>query len=141
MSASELADRCGTTESTALRRLRALKRSGVISGPVMRVAPEKVGRGVVVILSIRLERETPAVLDAFRKRLAGHPDITHCYFVTGSWDYVIILTVSDMAEYNRFLTEMVVGQKAVVATDTHVVLLPMKTGAPVPIDEPAGAGR
>ena len=135
-SAAELAERCGTTESTALRRLKRLRDCKVIQRQVAVVDPAKVGRGITVVLTVRLERETPAVLDAFRKRLAAHPDITHCYFVTGSWDYVLILTVSEMADYDRFLTEMIVGQKAVVATDTHVVLQPMKSAAPIPIDEP-----
>ena len=135
-SAAELAERCGTTESTALRRLKRLRDGKVIQRQVAVIDPAKVGRGITVVLTVRLERETPAVLDAFRKRLAAHPDITHCYFVTGSWDYVLILTVSEMADYDRFLTEMIVGQKAVVATDTHVVLQPMKSAAPIPIDEP-----
>ena len=135
-SAAELAERCGTTESTALRRLKRLRDGKVIQRQVAVVDPAKVGRGVTIVLTVRLERETPAVLDAFRKRLAAHPDVTHCYFVTGSWDYVLILTVSEMAAYDRFLTEMIVGQKAVVATDTHVVLQPLKTAAPIPIDEP-----
>ena len=135
-SATDLAERCGTTESTALRRLKRLRDGKVIQRQVAVIDPAKVGRGITVVLTVRLERETPAVLDAFRKRLAAHPDITHCYFVTGSWDYVLILTVSAMADYDRFLTEMIVGQKAVVATDTHVVLQPMKSAAPIPIDEP-----
>ena len=137
MSAAVLAERCGTTESTALRRLRRLKRDGVVKREVAVLDGSKVGRGLSMILSIRLEREKPAELEAFRRRIAEHPDVTDFYFVTGTWDYVIVLTVSTMPDYDRFLREMIVGEPVVVATDTHVVILPIKVGAPLPIDEPA----
>ena len=136
-SAVELAERSGTTESTALRRLKRLRDSKIILREVAVVDPAKVGRAITIVLTLRLERETPWVLDSFRRRLAAHPDVTYCYFVTGSWDYVVILTVRDMAAYDRFLSEMIVGQKAVVASDTHVVLQPLKTAGPIPVEEPA----
>jgi len=136
-SALELADRCGTTESTALRRLRRLKQDGIIKREVAIVDGEKVGRGLSMILSIRLEREKPSELEGFRRRIAEHPDVTGFYFVTGSWDYVIIVTVRTMPDYDQFLREMIVGQTVVVATDTNVVISPIKVGAPLPIDEPA----
>lgn len=134
ISAAGLAERCGTTESTALRRLKAMRRDGILAPPRMRVAADKVGRGLMIILSIRLERERPAEIEAFRRRLIEHPDVTDLYFVTGSWDYVLILNLGRMEDYERFLAEMIVGQPAVVATDTHVVITPMKVGAPLPVD-------
>jgi len=137
MSAEALAERCGTTESTVRRRIKALTKAGVLSPPTMKVLPERVGRGLSIILSIRLERETPAQLEAFRRAIASHPDVSSCYFVTGTWDYVIILNVSTMEDYDRFLREMIVGQPVMVATDTHVVIQAIKAGAPLPIDEPA----
>jgi Lrp/AsnC family transcriptional regulator len=137
MSAAALADRCGTTESTVLRRIKALKKTGIVSGPVMPVAPDKVGRGLSIILSIRLERETSAQLEAFRRGIAAHPDVVSCYFVTGTWDYLIILNVGCMGDYDRFLKDMIVGHRVVVASDTHVVIHPIKVGGPLPIDDPS----
>lgn len=137
LSAARLAERCGTTESTALRRLKAMQRDGTLAPPRMPVAADRVGRGLRIILSVRLEGEKPTEIDAFRKRLVAHPEVSDLYFVTGSWDYVVILNLGRMEEYERFLDEMIVGQPAVVATDTHVVITPMKIGAPVPVGSPA----
>ena len=133
LSAAELAERCGTTESTALRRLKAMRKDGTLAPPRMQVAGDKVGRGLRIILSIRLEKETPSEIEEFRRRLAAHPDVTDLYFVTGNWDYVLILSIARMEDYERFLDEMIVGQRAVVATETQVVITPMKVGAPLPV--------
>lgn len=135
MSASALAERCGTTESTALRRLKTMRRNGTLGPPRMPVASEKVGRGLRVILSVQLERETRTEIDAFRKSLIDHPDVMDLYFVTGSWDYILILDLARMEDYERFLAEMIVGQRALVGSATHVVIKTMKASAPVPLDK------
>jgi DNA-binding Lrp family transcriptional regulator len=138
-SASVLAERCGTTESTVLRRLRRLRKDGVISGPHMRLHPARVGRGLKVILSFQLKGESKPELKALRDRLMAHPDVTDLYFVTGNQDYIVILTVASMEDYDRFLREMVLGEPTLCGTETHVVIKALKVAAPVPVDEPAAA--
>ena len=138
-SAAVLADRCGTTESTVLRRLRRLRRDGIISGPHMRVRPDKVGRGLKVILSFQLKGESNSELKDLRDRMIAHPDVTDLYFVTGNQDYILILTVASMEDYERFLRDMILGQPTLCGSETHVVIKSLKVSAPLPIDEPGGA--
>ena len=136
-SAAVLAERCGTTESTALRRLKRLRANGTISVPQMRIRADKVGRGLKVILSFQLQGESRGELDELRQRLVAHPDVTDLYFVTGNQDYIVILTVASMEDYERFLREMILGEPTLCGTETHVVIKALKVAAPVPIDEPA----
>jgi DNA-binding Lrp family transcriptional regulator len=135
-SAAVLAERCGTTESTMLRRVRRLRAKGIISGPHMRLDADKVGRGLKVILSFQLKGESNAELKELRDRLMAHPDVTDLYFVTGNQDYILILTVASMEDYDRFLRDMILGQPSLCGSETHVVIKALKVGAPVPIDEP-----
>ena len=133
-SAAVLADRCGTTESTLLRRLRRLQNDGIVSGPHMRVRPERIGRGLKVIVSFQLKGESKAELKELRERLIAHPDVTDLYFVTGNQDYILILTVASMEDYERFLRDMILGQPSLCGSETHVVITSLKVGAPIPID-------
>ena len=135
-SAAVLAERCGTTESTMLRRLRRLHIQNVISGPYMRLHPEKVGRGLKVILSFQLKGESNAELKELRDRLMAHPDVTDLYFVTGNQDYILILTVASMEDYERFLRDMILGQPSLCGSETHVVIKALKVAASIPVDEP-----
>ena len=136
-SAAVMADRCGTTESTVLRRLRRLQDDGIISEAHMRVRPDKVGRPLKVILSFQLKGESSPELSDLRKRLIEHPDVTDLYFVTGNQDYILILTVASMEDYDLFLREMILGQPTLSGSQTHVVIKSLKVAAPIPIDEPA----
>lgn len=135
-SAAELAERCGTTESTALRRLKKLRMSKTIRAEVALVDPVKVGRGLMVWVSVRLEREDGPGVRAFIDRIRDHPDVQQFYFVTGAPDYLILLCLRTMEDYDAFLQEHLVRDPLVVMSDTNVVVRALKTSTFVPIDEP-----
>lgn len=135
--AAKLAERCGTTESTALRRWKRLRREGIISGEVAVVDGQQVGRGLLLFVSVRLEREDGRGVRAFIERIRSHPDVMQFYFVTGTADYVILLSVGSMEEYDTFLQEHLVPDPLVIMSDTNVVIRPLKLGLAVRIDEPA----
>jgi Lrp/AsnC family leucine-responsive transcriptional regulator len=138
-SMAALAERCASTEATVRRRLKRLVAAGVVERPAMRVAPERVGLQVQVILSMRLEKETPEQFERFRAAVVRHPAVSACYFVTGTWDYVLILNLPGMPAFDEFLQEVVLGHPVVVATETRVVIRALKAGGPVPIAEPGEA--
>ena len=134
-SAADLADRCGTTESTALRRLKKLKDNKIIRREVALVDPVKVGRGLLVWVTVRLERDDGPGARAFIDRVRSHPDVQQFYFVTGSPDYLILLCLRTMADYDAFLQENLVADPLVVMSETNVVVRPLKMGAVIPIDD------
>ena len=136
-SAAELAERCGTTESTALRRLKRLRDSKTIYSEVALVDPVKVGRGLLVWVTVRLEREDGPGVKSLIDRVKSHPDVLQFHFVTGTSDYLILLTVRTMEEYDAFLQEHLVPDPLVVMSDTNVVVRPLKMSTIIPIDEPS----
>ncbi|MEO7654385.1 MAG: Lrp/AsnC family transcriptional regulator [Sphingomicrobium sp.] len=139
LSAAELAERCATTDSTALRRLKRLRRDGVIRAEVAIVDGDKVGRNLLLFVSVRMEREDDRGHRAFVKRVTAHPDVLQFYFVTGSIDYLIMLSVASMEDYDRFLQEHLVVDPLIVMSDTNVVIRPLKMSSALPIDEPKGS--
>ncbi len=137
VSAVALAERCGTTESTALRRLKRLRRDGVIRDEVALVDWAKVGRQLLIWVTVRLEREDGPSVRAFVERIRSHPDVLQFHFVTGAPDYLILLCVRTMEDYDAFLQENVVPDPFVVMSDTNVVVRPIKMSTVIPIDEPS----
>ena len=141
LTASQLAERCATTESTALRRVTRLRDSGVIRAEVALVDPQKVGRGLMVWVTVRLEREDGPGVKSFVDRVRSHPDVLQFHFVTGSRDYLILLSVRTMEDYDAFVQEHLVADPLVVLSDTNVVIRPLKMSTAIPIDEPEGSRR
>lgn len=137
LSAAQLGERCGTTESTALRRFNRLRRSGVIRSEVAIVDGDKIGRGLLLFVNVRLEREDGRAVKAFVERIRKHPDVLQFYFVTGTSDYVILLSARSMVDYDRFLQAELVPDPIVIMSDTNVVIRALKMSLALPVDEPS----
>lgn len=135
VSAAQLAERCGTTESTVLRRLKRLRRDGVIRGEVALVDAAKVGRPLTLWVTIRLEREDMRGIRAFVDQIRAHPDVLQFHFVTGTSDYLILLSLRSMEDYEDFLHKYLVPNPLVVLSDTNVVINPLKMSTVIPVDE------
>lgn len=136
LTAEQLAERCGTSPSTALRRLARLRKDKIIQSEVAIVNGPAVGSNLQMIASIRLEGENSVNTARLIERIRDHPGVMQCYFVTGSSDYIIFFCASTMAEYDDFVQTHLVSSPLVVLTETHVIIRPIKTGLAIPIPEP-----
>jgi DNA-binding Lrp family transcriptional regulator len=65
--------------------------------------------------------------------VASHPAVMQFYFVTGTNDYVAILSVGSMEEYDTFMATMVALDPKIL-TDTNVVIRSIKMGLAILID-------
>ena len=133
-SAAALAERCGTTQSTVLRRLKRLRDNGIISAEVAIVNGQKLGRGLILFVSVRFEKEDAKAVEAFVNGIVAHPDVVQFYFITGASDFLIMLSVRGMEDYDRFVQEHLISNPLVVHADTGVVIRPLKVGLAIPID-------
>lgn len=132
--ADALGERCGMSPSTALRRLRRLRSTGVITAEVALVDPRKVGRPLQMIVGVRLEDDA-RIAAGFVRRMRNCPAVTQCYFVTGSADYILHISAADMDDYNDFVQSTLVADPHVTMTETNVVITPVKVGLGVPIPD------
>lgn len=133
LTAEELAESCGTSPSTALRRLHRFRTSGVIRREVALVDATKIGRGLLLMVAVRLEREDGPAVEEFVERVSSHPNVQQFYFVTGTSDYFIIFSAGCMEEYDDFLKANLVRDPVVVMSNTNVVIRPLKASLAFPI--------
>lgn len=134
LSAEELGVSCGASPSTVLRRLKRLRDTGVITAEVAIVDPKKIGRPLLMIVGVRLERDDAKVAAAFVRQMRDHPAVMQCYLATGSVDYIIHISARDMDEYNEFV-QTLISNPHVSMAETNVVINAIKVGLRVPIDD------
>ncbi len=132
-----LAAQVNLSPSATLRRVKRLEESGVISGYVALVAPERVGLGLMAYLNVRLEKHaevqkrTP--MDLFRASVAGWPEVVECAALTGEMDFLLRVVVQDMAHYSRFIMETLLKHPSVQDCKTSFVLDRVKNTTAVPV--------
>jgi Lrp/AsnC family transcriptional regulator, leucine-responsive regulatory protein len=91
-----------------------------------------------MIVLVTLERESPDVVDGFKRAMRQAPEVMQCYYVTGAADFVLILTADDMADYEDF-TRRHLFERNVRRFETMAVMDRVKTGSTIPMASLRGA--
>jgi DNA-binding Lrp family transcriptional regulator len=97
----QLAGQVSLSESACLRRVRALEESGMIRRYAALVSQNEAGLPGNVFVQIGLQREVESDLAAFEEAVRGIPEVMECYLMSGEFDYLIRVVVSDMADFER----------------------------------------
>jgi Lrp/AsnC family leucine-responsive transcriptional regulator len=133
MTTAELGERVGLSATSCQRRLGRLRQEGVIEKDVALLSPQAVGRPLLLIVEVLLERESSEPLDRFRRLITACDEVCQCYFVTGRADFILILSMRDMDEYDRFIRRSFLDNPDVKSFETSVVISRVKVGFELPL--------
>lgn len=128
---AEIAKRVNTSAATCHRRIQRLFAEGYISSVRALVAPDKVGRGSLVIVGVVLDRSTPESFAAFEAAAQSMPMILDCHLVAGDFDYFLKIRVRDMADFNKLHGEKLITLPGVRQTRTFFVMKEVIDNAPL----------
>ena len=134
LNAEALGEAVGLSPSACLRRLRRLREAGVIEAEIAVVAPETLGRALMMVVEVTLEREQPDLMDAFKRSMCATPEVMLCFYVTGEIDFVLIVTAKTMRDYEDFTRRFFFDNPNVRRFNTRVVMDRVKFGLAVPIE-------
>lgn len=129
----ELADAVAVSPPTCLRRVRRLREAGIITGDVCLIDPGKIGSYLLVIVEVELKNEDRALMDVFEKTLSAEECVMQCYLVTGETDYVLVVCVKDMREYEKFSRELLYSNSLVNKFRTLTVMSRVKYDTKFPM--------
>lgn len=132
--AAELSAKVGLSPSACHRRLVRLREEGVIAADISVIDPVAVGRRITMIVTVTLEREQTDVISEFKRATRESPEVMQCYYVTGSADFIMILTARSMEAYDAFVERFLFANRNVRRFETHVVMDRVKVGFDLPID-------
>jgi Lrp/AsnC family transcriptional regulator len=133
ISHAELGQQVGTSAASCWRRIRTLEAAGVLGKVVRLVDSEAIGKSVNVLCNIRMKSHAKDVRGAFEKFVERRPEIVECFSMSGDWDYLLRIVVSDVADYNLFLMETLLGHGSVAGASSHFALSMPKYTTAIPI--------
>lgn len=135
VTADQLAIEVGLSASAIQRRLKRLKAHGVISSLVAVVDPHLVGRPSFFIVGLEIERERPELLSRLKAWLSAEDAVQQAFYVTGHWDYMLVVTARDVTAYDDFMARLLGENPNVRRFSTNVALNIQKRGLFIPIGE------
>lgn len=104
-----LAEKVHVSQPTCLRRIRDLRQSGVIKADVAMVDPFALGYGMMAFLEVSLANQSDEHMQEFETRMNKEAEVMQCYFVSGDYDYFLVVHVVDMDAYYNFVRRVISG--------------------------------
>ena len=129
----ELAERVHLSESACLRRVRGLEKAGIIAGYSALVDPVEVGLPSAVFVQLTLQRQDQTDLDAFEEAVRMIPEVMECYLMTGEFDYLLRIVVSDASDYERVHRQHLTRLPGVARVQSSFTLRTVRKTSVLPI--------
>jgi Lrp/AsnC family transcriptional regulator, leucine-responsive regulatory protein len=133
LTADELSNKVRLSQSAVQRRLIKLRNEKIIEADVSVISPSAVGIGITAIVDVILHEGSSTSIDKFKKSMRTCPEVSQCYYVTGTYDFVLVTNVRDMAHFETFSKKNLMDNSNIKHFYTHVVMDKVKAGYGVAI--------
>jgi Lrp/AsnC family transcriptional regulator, leucine-responsive regulatory protein len=132
---SVLAEKVHVSQPTCLRHIRDLRQSGVIYADVAMVDPFALGFGMMAFLEVSLSNQSDEQMQEFEARMNKEAEVLQCYFVSGEYDYFLVVHVVDMDAYYTFVRRAISGSGNVRHFQTRFPMKRAKFTTRIAFDE------
>lgn len=129
----QLAGRVNLSESACLRRVRALEQTDLIERYVALLNQKEAGLAGTVFVHIALRREEQSELAAFEAAVQNIPEVMECYLMTGEFDYLLRVVISDMADFERLHNEALTRLPGVARVNSSVAIRTVRKTTELPL--------
>lgn len=114
------------------RRIKRMTEAGVIRANVAVVDPAAIGQAITIFVEVEVISETAEQIEEAKRQFAAEPQIQQCYYVTGEADFVLVIVVPAMADYEALTRRLFFGNNNVKRFRTFVAMDRIKAGLKIP---------
>lgn len=136
MTNQALSQRVALSPSACLTRVRRLEETGVIAGYQARLYPWALGPSLILFAEVTLKSHHPADLARFEAVLRDIPEVVEASKVSGPFDYLLQVVVSDMPAWTRLGEGLIERDLGIDKVTTHVLMKKPKVFQGYPTDAP-----
>lgn len=99
----ELAAQVSRSSTPVFERLKRLENEGYIKKYIAILDAEKLNQGFVVFCNVKLSRINQEIATEFTRIIQDIPEVTECYNISGSFDYLLKIHAPNMKYYQEFI--------------------------------------
>ncbi len=103
LTTKELAARVNLSSTPVFERLKRLEREGYIKKYIAIIDADKLNQGFVVFCNVKMKRINREIANEFRNVVRDIPEVTECYNISGSFDYLLKIHAPNMKYYQQFV--------------------------------------
>jgi len=133
LTVTELAERVRLSVSPCHRRLRALERSGVISGYRAHLDAKTLGLTFEALVFVTMRAADRATVAAFEQAVGAVPHILQAQRLFGDPDYLLRVIARDLSAFQVLYDEQIATLPGVQRLTSTLVMKSIVEGRPLPL--------
>jgi Lrp/AsnC family transcriptional regulator len=107
LSIAQMAERVGLLPTPCWKRIQKLEASGVLTRRVALLDPQRIGMRLTAFVAVEAGEHTVEWMRRFTAGVAAMPEVMEIYRIAGEVDYMLRVTVTDMAAFDTFYKRLI----------------------------------
>lgn len=103
LTTKELAARVSLSSTPVFERLKRLEANGYIKKYIAVLNAEKLNQGFIVFCNVKMSKLSKEIAQEFSEIIKNIPEVTECYNISGSFDFLLKIHAPDMKYYQQFV--------------------------------------
>ena len=122
----EYANHLDLSVTAVYERIKRLEKTGVISKYVALVDKKKVDKTFMILCHVKLIQHAKEYVIQFEKEILKLEEVSECHHISGDYDYILKIHVSDMEEYRDFMVKKLTVINHIGSTQSSFVINEVK---------------
>lgn len=122
----ELAAKVHLSTTPTYERMKRLERTGYIKQYATILDAQKLNKGFTVFCSVKLRHLNSERAIAFEDMVRDIPEVTECYNISGSFDFMLRVQSPDMRTYQQFLLNVLGRHDNIASLESTFVMEEVK---------------
>ncbi|MEN8798896.1 MAG: Lrp/AsnC family transcriptional regulator [Flavobacteriaceae bacterium] len=122
----EYANYLGLSTTAVYERIKRLEKTGVIKRYVALLDKKRVEKSFQVLCHVKLVQHIEKNVLLFEQEVKELEEVAECYHISGDYDYILKVHVSDMEAYREFMVSKLTAISNIGSTQSSFVINEVK---------------
>lgn len=118
----ELGRLVNLSQSAVQRRITRMRKERIIEAEIVIVSPKVAEIGITSVVDVVLKEGNSKAIDEFKQSMKNCKEVSQSYYVTGTYDFVLIVQTRDMSHFEEFTKKKLMDDPNLKHFYTHVVM-------------------
>ena len=133
ITASEIGERIGMSQSTCWRRIQRLRDEGLIQEQLVILDRKKAGLNAMIFAQVKLSSQGRSNLAEFSDAIQSFPEVLDCYVLMGNVDFLLRIVAADIDAYEKFFFDKLSTLSGVQEITSSIALSEIKHTTALPL--------
>ncbi len=134
LTAAQIAEQVNLSQPPCWRRIKRLQDQGYIERQVAMLNRKQLGLNMVIYTMVKLNANGRQAIHEFEEKIRSFPEVTECYSMMGSIDFLLRIVTRDVDSYELFFRQHLSQLPHVHDINSSVALSEVKYTTELPLN-------